>query len=307
VRNKKTGFLAILLVAILCTLLIPSAVSALGPNAVRDGFEDTTLPPNDDGSTAQIDIGFTINFFGTTYDKLWVNNNGNLTFDDALGTYTPFDLYTAGRVIIAPFFADVDTSSAGDPVGYQIWATGLDEVDGHPAFGATWRNVDYYSSSTSHTNRNHFQVILIDRSDIAAGDFDIEFNYDQIQWEAGTASGGDVNGLGGDSARAGYSDGTSSNSYEIPGSAVNGAFLDSNPTTGLIHNSMNSSQLGRYVFQVRGGVPTVTPTPTPTPTRRSVGGEVFPINKAILLAPWIALAGVIIAGGIILACRRRHS
>lgn len=301
-RHKKTGFLAILLVAILCTLLISPAVSALGPDAIRDGFEDTTLPANDDGSTAQIDIGFTIDFFGTNYDKLWVNNNGNLTFDAALGIYTPFELSSAARVIIAPFFADVDTTSAGNPVGYQIWATGRDDVDGHPAFGATWRDVDYFSSSTSHTNRNYFQVILIDRSDIAAGDFDIEFNYDQIQWEAGIASGGDSDGLGGSSARAGYSDGTAGNSYELPGSAVNGAFLDSNPTTGLIHDSMNSAQLGRYVFQVRGGTPV-----GPTPTRRHVGGEVFPVNKAMLLAPWIALAGAIIAGGVILARRRLHN
>jgi PKD repeat protein len=233
--------------------IIPSEVSALGPDAIRNGFEDDTLAPNDDGSTSQIDIGFTIDLFGTDYSKLWVNNNGNITFDSALSTYTPFDLYTAGRVIIAPFFADVDTRSAGDPTRYQIWAAGRDTVDGHPAFGATWRNVDYFSSNPTHTNRNHFQVILIDRSDIAPGDFDIEFNYDQIQWEAGTASGSDANGLGGYSARAGYSDGTSANSYELPGSAVNGAFLDSNLTTGLIHNSMNSSKLGRYVFWVRGG------------------------------------------------------
>jgi hypothetical protein len=241
----------VLSLGVLC--IIPSAVSAVGPDAIRDGFEDTTLAPNDDGSTSQIDIGFTIDLFGTDYSKLWVNNNGNLTFDSALSTFTPFNLYTAGRVIIAPFFADVDTRYAGNPTQYQIWAAGRDEVDGHPAFGATWRDVDYFSSSPTHTNRNHFQVILIDRSDIAPGDFDIEFNYDQIQWEAGTASGSDVNGLGGFSARAGYSDGTSANSYELPGSAVNGAFLDSNPTTGLIHNSMNSSKLGRYVFWVRGG------------------------------------------------------
>jgi PKD repeat protein len=233
--------------------IIPSAVSALGPDAIRDGFEDTTLAPNDDGYTSQIDIGFTINFFGTDYSQLWVNNNGNLTFDNYLSSYTPFNLYTANRVIIAPFFADVDTRIAGNPTRYQIWAAGRDKVDGHPAFGATWRDVDYYYSDSSHTNRNHFQVIIIDRSDIAPGDFDIEFNYDQIQWETGTASGGDANGLGGYSARAGYSDGTMANSYELPGSAVNGAFLDSNPTTGLIHGSINSSQLGRYVFWVRGG------------------------------------------------------
>ncbi|MBE3068153.1 MAG: hypothetical protein IMZ73_12135, partial [Chloroflexi bacterium] len=60
-------------------------------------------------------------------------------------------------------------------------------------------------------------------------------------------------GLGGFSARAGYSDGLS-NFFELPGSAVNGGLLDSNASTGLINNSLNSSQLGRYIFQVRNGV-----------------------------------------------------
>jgi hypothetical protein len=50
----------------------------------------------------------------------------------------------------------------------------------------------------------HFQLVLIERSDTGAGNFDFEFNYDQIQWEARNASGG-VNGLGGSSARAGFS------------------------------------------------------------------------------------------------------
>jgi len=94
--------------------------------------------------------------------------------------------------------------------------------------------------------------VIIDRSDIAAGDFDFEFNYDQIQWEAGTASGGDANGLGGSSARAGYSNGTNT-SFEITGSAINGAFLDSNPVTGLIHRSFNSNVPGRFLFHARGG------------------------------------------------------
>ena len=44
--------------------------------------------------------------------------------------------------------------------------------------------------------------------------------------------------------------------------------------------------------------------PTPPP---AVGGEVYPINKVALLAPWITLAAAIIAGGIILIRRRVHS
>ena len=40
----------------------------------------------------------------------------------------------------------------------------------------------------------------------------------------------------------------------MTGSGVNGALLDSNANTGLIHNSLNSGGvLGRYVFSARAG------------------------------------------------------
>ncbi|MBX7236221.1 MAG: VWA domain-containing protein [Caldilineales bacterium] len=139
---------------------------------------------------------------------------------------------------------------------------------------------------------NSFQLVLISRNDIGQGDFDIEFNYAQILWETGDASGGN-GGLGGASARVGYSNGTRQPGtfYELPGSAVNGAFLDLNSSTGLIHHSRNSAILGRYMFEVRNGVvlpthtpsPTNTPTPTltPTPTNPAIGAIDNPSCDAI--------------------------
>ena len=48
--------------------------------------------------------------------------------------------------------------------------------------------------------------------------------------------------------------------------------------------------------------------PPPSPGGAAVGIEVYSVNKAALLAPWIALAAVIIGGGIILVRRRKaHS
>jgi len=80
------------------------------------------------------------------------------------------------------------------------------------------------------------------------------FNYDQIQWETGQASGSDANGRGGDSARVGYSNGTGAAGtfFELIGSAVNGAFLDGGPNA-LISNRLNSNINGRYIFQARDG------------------------------------------------------
>jgi len=245
-------------------VLRPSPGEAIGPNAMRPFGGLTNFAANDDLSVANVALGFTINFFGTNYSQLHVNNNGNVTFDLTLSTFTPFALATTNRVIIAPFFGDVDTRGAGSALTQYGQVT----VAGRPAFTVTWNGVGCFSAIFSVLN--HFQVNLIDRSDVAPGDFDIEFNYDQIQWETGQASGGNSNCLGGSPARMGWSSGgVTPTSFEQPGSGVAGAFLDANATTGLIHNRLNTSQNGRYIFTVRGGVvvePTFTPTPSPTPT-----------------------------------------
>ena len=236
------------------------AVTSAQADAVRTGFNTTDFGPSDDGSTAATALGFTANFFGTSYTNVFMNNNGNITFDAALGTYTPFNLFTNNTRIIAPFFGDVDTR--GTLSSTMHYGSGI--VDGHNAFGVTWDGVGYFSSKTDKLNK--FQSILIDRSDTGSGNFDFELNYNQIQWETGDDSGG-TNGLGGSSARAGYSDGTQAHSLELTGSGVSGGYLDTNLATGLIHNSINSDVLGRYDFFVRnGGVAAVSPADTPEPS-----------------------------------------
>ncbi len=130
----------------------------------------------------------------------------------------------------------------------NIVTFGNDTVNGHNAFGVDWFNVGYFDTNVDKLNS--FQLILIDRSDRNPGDFDIEFNYDQIQWETGDASGGD-DGLGGESAIVGFSNGSSlpGTSFQLAGSAIPGELLDINPG-GLVHNEANSTVLGRYDFPI---------------------------------------------------------
>ena len=42
--------------------------------------------------------------------------------------------------------------------------------------------------------------------------------------------------------------------FELPGSGVSGAFLDSNRSSGLVYGSLNNSVPGRYLFRVRNGL-----------------------------------------------------
>ena len=245
--------------AVAATVLISVGQAHAAAVRTNAGFTGSTLPRNDDGSTGAVNIGFTTDFYGSSFSQLFVNNNGNVTFDGALGTYTPFNLNTTNRQIIAPFFADVDTRNLASGVVQY----GNDTVNGRTAFGVNWRNVGYYNTQAVPTN--DFQLVLIDRSDTGAGNFDFEFNYDRILWETGSASGGGAGGLGGNSARAGFAGGPAGDrtTFELAGSAINGAFLDTNTSTGLIHNNFNSSTDGRYVFQVRNGQVATAPVPEP--------------------------------------------
>jgi hypothetical protein len=232
---------------------------AIQADAMRTGaFASSTLAANDDGSTGQIGIGFNINFFGQNYSQLYVNNNGNVTFTGLLSVFTPFGLTTSFTPIIAPFFADVDTRGAGS----AMVSYGQGNLDGHAAFIVNWNGVGYYNQNTDKLNQ--FQLVLIDRGDTGTGNFDIEFNYDQIQWETGSASGGS-GGLGGNSAHAGWSNGTGAPGtfFELAGSGDNGAFLD-DESTGLVWNSLGSNVDGRYVFQARSGGVNVGPVTPPS-------------------------------------------
>ncbi|HEU4410430.1 MAG TPA: nidogen-like domain-containing protein [Polyangiaceae bacterium] len=209
-----------------------------------------TLPPNDDGSAPPFPVPFDLNFFGAQTDLLHVNNNGNVTFEGPMATFTPFAITANTRPIIAPFFADVDTrGTPANPVVY-----GQTTFEGRPAVCVSWVDVGYFSQHNDKLNR--FQLVLVDRSaDFVAGDFDIVMNYNQILWETGDASNG-TDGFGGISAGAGYSAGTNVDGqfFEFPGSREPGSLLDSNPTTGLTRTRRNSLSLGRHIFPVRNGV-----------------------------------------------------
>ncbi|HYI93486.1 MAG TPA: nidogen-like domain-containing protein [Bryobacteraceae bacterium] len=240
--------------------------------AIVPGFDSTADGRNDDGtytiggctnpapggtcSGDPVPIGFSFNFYGTVGNTLYVNTNGNVTFDAPLATFTPFGLDDAFRQIIAPFFADVDTRNPAS--GVVTFGNGT--FEGKNAFGINWIDVGYFEENVDKTNA--FQLLLVDRAETGAGNFDFIFNYDRVLFETGDASFGS-DGLGGFSAHVGFSNGTGipGESYSLFGSGVPGTFINSG-TFPLVDNSLNSSVDGRYIFFVRGGnVVTVVPEP----------------------------------------------
>lgn len=259
-RTRRVGIGIVLAAAAVVTLPMSGAAQAVRPGIPPSS---TIIPRNDDGSSPLVALpeSFKLNFFGTTYDGIYVNNNGNITFTTPLATYTPTGISGSTLAIIAPFFADIDTSNEGS----GIVNYGFGTVNGHEAFIVNYPAVGYYSGNIDKLNT--FQLVLINRNETGVGNFDFEFNYNQIQFETGDVSGG-VNGLGGNCAEAGYSNGQPGDAklaFELPGSGVCGALLDGGPNS-LVANSLNSNVAGRYVFSVQNGqVVVVTPPPPPPP------------------------------------------
>jgi len=227
-------------------------INTLGGSA---GFGEHYLERNDDGSTTQIDIRSVfpdgLNFFGTVWNGIYINNNGNITFNSTQSAYTPTAITAStNRPIIAAFFADVDTRGTPGNVtlGGTSTGTNLMWYDLDPAAGAitvTWDDVGYYSSSVNKLNAFQLQLVRVGESD-----FDIVFRYEDINWTTGSASGGS-GGLGGVVARAGYSSGDGANYFELPASGNQDAILN-------LENSSNVGQAGLWVFQVRNGAPVIS-------------------------------------------------
>jgi hypothetical protein len=223
-----------------------SSAGSGGVGAIQnlDYCRQSIISPNDDDSTDAVSLPFSVNLYGSTYDSTYVNNNGYITFDTPLGTFTPFDMTQSSTAIIAPFFADIDTR---DPDSALVtYGSSPDKK----TFCVNWVDVGYYSHHTEKLNS--FQLLLNDRSATGVGNFDITFNYGHMAWETGDASEG-TGGIGGTSARAGYSAGTGDvdTSLELPGSGTTGALLDGGAIE-LRSSSRGANGLnGRDIFPIR--------------------------------------------------------
>ena len=184
-------------------------------------FGCSTLTNNDDGSTRAVSLGFTVRMGSRTFDTVYINNNGNLTFGVRNAAPSFGSLSEATMPIIAPFFDDVNTSVRGS-VRYGRTMIGTSR-----AFVVFWDDAPGYSAPTL---QNTFQVVLVDRGN---GNFAIEFNYGEIRWHTNALAGFQL----------------------VPGGSpvvLAGADFRDTAATGLIRRS-NVRMPGRFRWEIRGG------------------------------------------------------
>lgn len=179
------------------------SVSVLASDALSFWESDygTDLDLADDGCQA-VEIGFPFTFYGTTYTEIWVNANGNLTFDECNPSFFSTNIPDgSGKVIIGPVYGDFTTSDNGDDdILFNTVGTSPNRT-----FVVTWLEVPALFQSGTNT----FQVQL------AEGTNSIIFGYNGI-----STSGKNI--LFGSNMNVGISSGSSTDPVRFINSATGG-------------------------------------------------------------------------------------
>lgn len=212
--------------ACLSLAAMPAAAALYTPSigALLPGYVQ-----NDDGIFAAVNLGFSLNFFGTNYSSLFINNNGNATFGAPTRAFNPAPLnIQSTQPMIAPYWTDLDSTNGGPSAGIYLAQTAHQLI-------VTWQDLGYFNQN--YTGRVTFQLVLNDPSaPIAAGESVIGFFYGRM------TSGNDTHTIS-----AGFGDGLS---------AVNeGEIAYDSGTSGAASAALDNTSVW---FDLIGGAPTPT-------------------------------------------------
>lgn len=120
-----------------------------------------------------ISFGFNFDFYGNTYSGIWVNSNGNMTFNGCNSGWSHPNVPDGGNVLVAPLYGDFNPSGGGD-----VYANVIGTAPNRQAV-FTWYVVPEFSDGSNGPNT--FQAVL------SEGSNDILFGYnglttDGINW-----------------------------------------------------------------------------------------------------------------------------
>lgn len=227
------------------------------PLARTDCFEpfDTTatggwtqVPRGDDTSYGPVALGWDFSLFGFRYNSVYVNINGNITFDAPLTTFNAAG-FPIGTPMIAPFWADVDTRNpASGTIWFKVFPDRLVVV---------WNQVGYFGRQAD--KKNTFQLVIKANTAPSFSGNDVLIAYEDMQWTTGSASQG-VNGFGGVPATVGANRGNNVNFIQTGRFNLNSSQAPNQPNVGDPGGVdwLDGQCLG---YQVRGTSGTVTNIP----------------------------------------------
>jgi len=206
-----------------------------------DNVDEWTMIAANDDDSIELVLPFDFKLYGTNYPagtSIWLNNNGNLSFDNAISSFTASE-FPINSPMIAPFWSDVDTRGIGK-VYYRFFPDNKLSV--------IWEKVGFYPERGHR--QNTFQVVISDGEDPEVGiGTNVCFCYGDMDWTTGGASGG-MMGFGSNGATVGVNRGShndyiqvgqfnyTGSHYDGPGGEKDGVdYLDFKGTNILVDNT----------------------------------------------------------------------
>ncbi len=194
----------------------PSFAIPLLTNA--DGSFGNVVVPSGAGQSSYLPLAlpFTLNYFGNSYNSLYVNNNGSVTFGRGTSGALTTETIPARREILNP------------PMIAPFWSAGTTDCDncGDVYMGSpnedtaifTWNNIGSWRSPLANPpqSTNDFQLVLRNRAGDTGveGDFDAEFRYNRLDWLYSYGDGPGTERPG----QAGFDSGSGVDFIRLPGS-----------------------------------------------------------------------------------------
>ena len=124
---------------------------------------------SDDGTTSAIKLPFNVTLYGKTYNTIYINVNGLVSFGAPVtGPYFS-DSPSSDVAYVAPFWSDIDVTHAGN-ITYNVTASQII---------ITWNKVPGYSQGSDPTEFNTFSLIMTNTGKFA-------FVYGNLQWSKDT-------------------------------------------------------------------------------------------------------------------------
>lgn len=175
-----------------CSGYFPPPGPSLSSTSLDDGW----------ASASPFNLPFQFCFYGNNYSQVWMNNNGNISFNNGISTFSSSAFPSVGNRMIAAFWGDFYLTNGGT-MHATITPT---------AAIFNWVSMGYFNNQSDKVNT--CQIVITNGLDPLVIEGNTAIHFADMQWTTGSASGGVV-GFGGTPATVGANAGNGTDYIQI--------------------------------------------------------------------------------------------
>lgn len=151
-----------------CSGYFPPPGPSLPSTSIDDGW----------AAASPFNLPFQFCFYGNPYNQVWMNNNGNISFNSGISTFSSMAFPSAGNTMIAAFWADFYLTNGGT-MHATITPT---------AAIFNWVSMGYFNNQSDKVNT--CQIVITNGLDPLVIEGNTAIHFADMQWTTGSASSG---------------------------------------------------------------------------------------------------------------------